>query len=467
MFETIHDWMQWLGGNTTMYILPFLLVISVLVFVHEWGHYIVARKCGVKVETFSIGFGKKIWARKDKSGTEWQVCLIPLGGYVKMFGDTDPASSSYTESVKEGDQLRVMTADERSQAFFAKSIAQRAAIVFAGPAINFIFAIVVLMTLYATVGRPVTAPIAGAVIVGGAAQEAGFLPNDRIVSIDGKEVRRFMDIQRAVAITLDKPLTFEVDRGGKKIVLENVKPKLEVVTDRFGFSHSSGRLGIIGPGFGLDVDSIEAVDGRKGNIEARLKRRMDRKVTLSMKPMADDLPAEDIVVFLSSAANTAFLSGEVPEGEDAKKAKVIEITPDGGQEVVVLGAQGAIIEALRETWFVSAGTLQSLGQIVMGTRSPQELGGIIRIGAVTGDAAQQGVMALITLAALLSINLGLINLLPIPMLDGGHLLFYGIEAAKGSPVPEKIQEMALRFGFVILIALMVFANLNDLIQLSK
>lgn len=458
--DMILDWMRWLGGNTAMYILPFLLVISVLVFVHEFGHYYVARLCGVKVETFSIGFGKKLWSRRDKNGTEWQIALFPLGGFVKMYGDTDPASAGFTESVKEGEEMRKMTPAERDQAFFAKPVWKRAAIVFAGPAINFIFAIVVLTGMYLTVGQPVTPPVAGAVIVGSAAEQAGIKPNDRIVSIDGEKVRRFVDIQRTVAVTLAKPLTMEIERDGKIITIKEVTPRLDTVTDRFGFSHSRGLLGIIGPGTGITPEGITAVQGRKGDIVALLKNRMDKPVTTLRMKAVGELPEQEIHVRLDSVLNKELVaSGDVKRG--------IVLAQSVEKEVVQYGLFGAVKQALDETWFVSTGTLQSLGQMIIGTRSPQELGGLIRIGAVTGDAAQAGVLALLTLAALLSINLGLINLLPIPMLDGGHLLFYAIEAVKGGPVPEKIQNAALQFGFMILIALMLFANLNDVVQLAK
>ncbi|MBU6235025.1 MAG: RIP metalloprotease RseP [Alphaproteobacteria bacterium] len=460
MFESIHDFMYWLGGGATLYLIPFLIAIGVLVFVHEWGHFIVARLCGVRVETFSIGFGKKLWTRKDKQGTEWQVALIPLGGYVKMFGDTDPASSKFSESVEEEGQLRAMTAEEKAVSFYGKPVWQRAAIVFAGPAINFIFAILVLACMYTTVGRPVTPPLAGAVIVGGAAYEGGFQPDDRVLTIDGEKIYRFADIQRAVAISLDKPLVFEVEREGKVVTLNNVKPRLDTVTDRFGFSHSRGLMGIIGPGLGLDVESIQAVDGQTGDITGLLKARMGQVVRLSMKAIGD-FPAQDITVRLHADTNEGFIKGE------GDLAKTIQIAMHDEPEVLKFAPLEAVSESISETWFVSVGTLQTLGQMVIGTRSAQELGGIIRIGAVTGDAAQQGFFAFLTLCALLSINLGLINLLPIPMLDGGHLTFYAIEAIKGKPVSEKVQDMALRFGFVLLIALMVFANLNDLIQLSK
>ena len=271
MFETIHDAMNWVGGGTAMYLLPFLALISVLVFVHEWGHYIVARLCGVKVETFSIGFGKKIWSRVDRAGCQWQVALIPLGGYVKMFGDTDPASAVHTENVKDSQgHVRPMTPAERDQAFFTKPVWKRAAIVFAGPAINFLFAIVVLASLYSTVGRPVTPPIAAAIIAGSAAEQAGFQPHDRITGIGSEKVNRFVDIQRNVAVTLDQPLSVTVQRGEQSVTLPNVTPKLDTVEDRFGFRHSRGMLGIIGPGVALTADGIESVQGQSGDIVALL-----------------------------------------------------------------------------------------------------------------------------------------------------------------------------------------------------
>lgn len=459
MPENLQDVMMWLGGNTTMYILPFLAVISVLVFVHEWGHYIVARMCGVRVETFSIGFGKKIWSRRDKNGTEWQVAMIPLGGYVKMFGDTDPASSSFTESVKEGDQVRAMTPEERKSAFFGKPVAQRAAIVAAGPAINFLFAIVILCGIFMTTGQPVTPPVAAAVVAGGAAEAAGIQPMDRIVSIDGEKTRRFSDIQRSVAVSLDKPLTLEVERNGQIVTIPAITPKMDTVSDRFGFTHSRGFLGVVSAGSAISVDSIVAVDGQTGDIPALLKSRMGSQVRLSMKGIDDATPGQDLIVRLQ-----ADLNGSLIAGTDVTS---LMLAPAMETENTTYGFVGAMTEALRETWFVTEGTMRALGQMIAGTRSPQELGGIIRIGAVTSDAAAAGFVSLLMLAALLSINLGLINLFPIPMLDGGHLVFYAIEALKGRPIPEKVQDAALRFGFYVLIGLMLFANINDILQLAR
>lgn len=459
MPENLQDWLGWFGGNTVAYIIPFLLVISVLVFVHEWGHYIVARLCGVKVEVFSIGFGRKLFSYRAKSGTEWRFAMIPLGGYVKMFGDTDPSSSSFTESVAEERALRKMSEDERNQSFFAKTVWQRMAIVLAGPAINFIFAIILLVGLFMTVGRPITPPLAAAVVDGGSAQLAGLQPMDRIVSINGSDMRRFSDIQRTVAVSLNEPLDIIVERDGARIEIGNVQPRVEELTDRFGFKHSRGLMGVISSGNAIALESIIAVNGKEGDIPNQLKSRMGSTVTLTMAPLGEAAP-QSLIVRLQPELN-----GELISGSGATAGLVL--APLAKDNVVVYGFVGAVEEALYETWFVTTGTLRALGQMIIGTRSPQELGGLIRIGAVTGDAAAAGIAALITLAALLSINLGLINLFPIPMLDGGHLLFYSIEAVKGRPVPERVQDMALRFGFYVLIGLMLFANLNDILQLAR
>lgn len=373
---------------------PFILVLSVLVFVHEFGHYIVARWCGVKVETFSIGFGKELFGRTDRHGTRWKFSLIPLGGYVQMFGDLDPASARNADAVTvEGDAVRPMTDEERKVAFFTQSVAKRAAIVVAGPAINFIFAIAILTGLYMTEGKPYTPPVAAAIIEGSAAEEAGIKPDDKILSLNGKPMERFQDLSKYVAVNLDQEIEVKLvnykgdgvwDDGNVKTL--TIKPKLVVEEDRFGFRHSTGRLGIKSP-----------------------------------------------------PADTA-------------------IEPHS--------AGSAFTQAVSDTWSISVDTLTAIGQMIMGYRSTDELGGILRIGAYAGDYAQRGLIAMITFAALLSVNLGLINLLPIPMLDGGHLMFYALESVKGKPVSEKLQEYALRAGMLFILGIMVFATWNDLLQLK-
>ncbi len=446
----------WIYGGT------FLLVLSILVFVHEWGHYIVARMCGVKVETFSIGFGKELFGFNDKNGTRWKFSLIPLGGYVKMFGDTDPASAGHKETVGEGLLARPLNAEERKVAFFAKPVWQRAAIVFAGPAINFIFAIILMAVLFATYGQPVTPPTASAVIKGSAADQAGFEPHDRIVAIDGASVYRFEDIRQKVAIALDTPMNFTIKRNGKEMEIE-ATPVRETMSDRFGFEHSRGVLGLIGAVNGFALDQITAIDGKA--IESAdqalpvLQNNLDKDMEITFKPASEGEKQNILIVHPYGNLNATLGKAEDEQGN------LLVISEKIGDDIVKHGPLSAVGRAVIETKEVTVGTLKALGQIITGTRSAKELGGLIRIGAMAGDMAQAGLIAVVTFTALLSINLGLINLFPIPVLDGGHLVFYAVEAVKGSPIPEKGQEYAFRVGFTLLIGLMVFANLSDILQL--
>lgn len=372
---------------------PFILVLSVLVFVHEWGHYIVARMCGVKVESFSIGFGKEIFGWTDKNGTRWKFSMIPLGGYVQMFGDVDPASAHHAEGVQQaGGGVRPFTEEEKKVAFYSQPVARRAAIVFAGPAINYIFAIILLAGLFMVEGQPYTAPVVSKLVEGDPAEQAGFRVDDRIISIDGKKVNRFQDTAQTVALTLDRELEFELaaylgdGKWSEETRIVKVIPKRMVEEDRFGFTHTKGRIGIIGP-----------------------------------KPQSDM------------------------------------------KEHTILSAIGA---SFTEVYEITAATLKALGQMIMGIRSADELGGILRIGAYAGQFAQAGLISLITFSALLSVNLGFINLLPIPMLDGGHLAFYAMESLRGKPLGDRAQEYALRVGMLFLASIMLFATWNDLVQLK-
>ncbi|MBN8521332.1 MAG: RIP metalloprotease RseP [Alphaproteobacteria bacterium] len=456
----IFSWLQLIASNVWLFGGTFILVLSLLVFVHEWGHYIVARLCGVRVEVFSIGFGKEICGYTDSHGTRWKLSLIPLGGYVKMFGDTDPASAGHKDKVEEGGITRPLTPEERNVAFFAKPVGQRSAIVFAGPAINFLFAIMLLSGLFAVYGQPVTPPMASSVIVGSAADVAGFKPHDKILSVNGKDIVKFEQVRREVAIALDTPMTFVVLRGGEEITL-NATPKKEIITDRFGFEHSKGLLGIMGPGSGFALEGIKAVNGQKTQNADQARRlivaRLGRDMTI-------DLAKSDGTFDRLNIKPMAEANAGMKSPADELYGTLI-VAEKQGDDVVKWGLFGSIKAALRETYDVTTSTLTAMGQIVTGTRSATELGGIIRIGAIAGDMATLGVAALISFTALLSINLGLINLFPIPMLDGGHLVFYGIEAVRGKPLSEMMQEYAFRFGLVVLVVIMVFANLNDILQL--
>ncbi|HZH27061.1 MAG TPA: RIP metalloprotease RseP [Azospirillaceae bacterium] len=358
------------------YFVPFILVLSVLVFVHEFGHFWVARRCGVKVEVFSIGFGPELFGRYDRTGTRWKVSAIPLGGYVKMFGDADVASARPAD-------VSGLNAVDLSGSFHTKRLWQRAAIVAAGPIANFLFAILVFAGLFIAYGQPYTPPDIGGVEENSPAAVAGLRPGDVIRSIDGRRVSRFEEIQQQVRMNADRTLTLEVERDGRMQEIQ-VTPQLRVEPDRFGNVHKFGRLGI---------------------------------------------------------ART-------------------------GVEYKTHNPLSALRAAMAETWNVTTTTLGYLRDIILGLRGTEELGGPLRIAQVSGQAAQVGVVAVITLAALLSINLGLINLFPVPLLDGGHLLFYAIEAVRGRPLGERAQEYGLRLGFALVLTLMAFATWNDLVQLS-
>lgn len=354
------------------YVVPFLIILSVVVFVHELGHYLVARLNGVRVEVFSIGFGKELFGWTDRSETRWKVGALPLGGYVKMRGDADPTSS-----------LIDLSARPEPDSFPAKSVGQRAAIVAAGPVANFVFAIVALACLFALVGRPFTPAEIGEVQPDSAAAEAGLLAGDRITEVDGASLASFEELQQIVRTAPGVPLDFTILRAGEVIEVE-VTPRQSEITDRFGQTHRVGLIGI----------SRSGVEFLRSN------------------------PAE------------------------------------------------AVVEGVRETVTLIGGTLQAVGQMIVGSRTTDELGGPLRIAQMSGEIAKDGVVPAIWFTAILSINLGLINLFPIPMLDGGHLVMYGIEAARGRPLTERSQEIAFRFGLALVLTLMVFATWNDLVHLN-
>ncbi len=457
----ITDIVQMLGQNIWIYGGSLILVLSILVFVHEWGHYIIARMCKVRVETFSIGFGKEIWGFTDKSGTHWKISMIPLGGYVQLFGDTDPASAGHSDCIEGDDgQAREMTNAEKEVAFFTKPIWKRAAIVLAGPAINYIFAILLLSGLYYVHGKPVSPPTAAAIVVGSSADENDFKPHDFIISIDGKNIESFGDVRREMMVALDQERRFIVLRDDE-LVDVLVKPKRITQEDRFGFKSSIGVLGIISAEQGILVNSIKKIDGVEYNdtsaVIDELKNRMGKSFTITYAYGEQD--EQSLIITPIGDKNLDLGSAEDLNSE------VLYLSNMPPKTVSSHTMMTAIQAAINETFVMTRSSLEAMWQMVVGVRSATELGGIIRIGAIAGDMAQQGLVPLILLTALLSINLGFINLLPIPMLDGGHLLFYFVEAIIGRPVPEKLQEYSFRAGFFFLIGIMAFANLNDLYQM--
>lgn len=357
-------------------IVPFLIILTVLVYVHEMGHYIVARLCGVRVEVFSIGFGPEIfgWTNK-RSGTRWKISLIPLGGYVKMFGDLNAASMP--------DETLELTEEEKAQAFPHKTLGQRSWIVAAGPLANFAFAIVLLAGLFVTVGQPFTPAVVDAVLPDSAAEAAGIQPEDRIVAIEGEEIERFEELERIISLSAGKELRIEIERGGENLELLAI-PRQTIKEDIFGNKHESGLLG---------VQSLR-------------------------------------------------------------------------MEFTVHPIHVALWRATTETISTTGDVLVGVWQIISQQRSFEELGGPIRIAQMSGQVAKIGIATTISFMALLSINLGLINLFPIPILDGGHLLFYGIEALRGRPLGEKAQEYGFRIGLALVMSLIIAVTWNDFVHIE-
>lgn len=370
--------MDWLL-NTIYYVVPFLILLGILVFVHELGHFMVARLCGVKVTDFSIGFGKKIWGWTDRKGTEWKLSLIPLGGYCKFLGDDDAASSSQS-SVN-------VTQDEQKYAFANQNPFKKLAIVIAGPGANYLFAIIIFASIFLFIGKMDFPAVVGDVIKGGAAEKAGVLKGDKILTVNGKKVATFTELRQEVDMHVDEKIKLEIERDGKIIHLA----------------------------FPLQVVPLEV----EANQDAK------------PRPMLG-----------------------------VHSLNAVEINP------VRVGLGEALLDSLKETWRITEVTLRGLGQMVTGRRNADEVGGILRIAEMSGDISKErGLIDFIIFMALLSINLGLINLFPIPLLDGGHVVIYSIEIIARREINEKAKEYIFRFGLFVLVSLMLFATYNDFARL--
>ena len=363
------------------YIIPFLFVLTIVVFFHELGHFLVARWNGVKVLTFSLGFGPELAGFNDRHGTRWKLSAIPLGGYVKFFGDESEASTPSSET------LSGMTAEERAGSFHHKKVGARAAIVAAGPIANFLLAIVIFTCLFTFFGKPSTTARVDKVEAGSAADKAGFQAGDVVTSIDGKAIGSFSEMQRIVGTRAGEQLSFTIKRGDSSLQLQGT-PQLREVKDSFGNVH---RLGVLG-------------------------------ITRATNP-------GDVVTERVDPAS-------------------------------------ALLLGVKETWFVVERTMSYIGGVFTRREAADQVGGPIRIAQISGQVATIGVAALVHLAAVLSISIGLLNLFPVPLLDGGHLLFYAVEAARGRPLSERAQEMGFRIGLGLVLMLMVFATYNDILHLA-
>lgn len=356
----------------------FVLIISVIVFIHEFGHYFVAKKCGVKIDVFSIGFGKEIFGWNDKSGTRWKLSLLPFGGYVKMFGDKNAAS------VADEKELQKMSEDEKKSSFYFQNVYKRIAIVSAGPIANFLLCILLLTVIFKVQGLTKVLPIIDQIQENSAASEAGIKVGDKILVVNDKEIKEFDELRMIVLTNGEKPLEIVLQRG-EEIIDVNLVPKIALSKNIFG---------------------------------------------------------------------------------DEQKTPLIGVGA-GQFEYQKLGLANSFIKANVETYNLSIAILKAIGELVTGQRSIKELSGPVKIAEYSGKSMSQGFMVVLWFMAMISVNLGVANLLPIPALDGGHLFYYIIEAVRGKPLPEKVQMVGFQFGFAVLISLMIFTTSNDIYNLFK
>ena len=360
------------------YILPFIVLIVIVVFIHEYGHYYFAKRFGVGVTDFSIGFGKEMFGWNDKSGTRWKVCVIPLGGYVKFFGDRNVYSQADNDKI-----IKEYSKEDQDKLFVLKPLYQRALIVFGGPLANFLLAILIFFSVYTFAGKDFTPAVINEVQKDSPAMVAGLKDNDIVVSIDGNEVKSIMEVSKYIMMSTDEFINFTVNRYDQDLTFR-VKPNIVEGEDNLGNKISKRMVGIKLGAYNNEVNHVK------------------------------------------------------------------------------LGPAKALFYAVNEVYYVSTSSLKYIGSMIVGNGDTSQLGGPIRIAKISGQVAEFGILPFISLMAYISISLGLINLFPIPMLDGGHLMFYGIEKVLGRPLSQKTQEGFFRIGMFLLLSLMFFTTFNDL-----
>ena len=360
------------------YIIPFFALILVVVFIHEYGHYYFAKRYGVGVTDFSIGFGKEIFGWNDKAGTRWKFCLIPLGGYVKFFGDRNVYSQADNEKI-----LKEYSEVDQNKLFVLKPLYQRTLIVFGGPLANFLLAILIFFSIYTFAGKDFTPAVINEVQKGSPAMIAGLKNDDIIISIDGNKVKSIMEVSKFIMMSTDEFINFKVNRYDQDLSFK-IKPNLVKSEDNLGNKVTKRMVGIKLGAYNNEVNHVK------------------------------------------------------------------------------LGPAKALFYAVNEVYYVSVSSLKYLGSMIIGSGDSSQLGGPIRIAKISGQVAEFGILPFISLMAYISISLGLINLFPIPMLDGGHLMFYGIEKILGRPLSQKVQEGFFRIGMFLLLSLMFFTTFNDL-----
>ncbi len=437
-------------GGTLSFVVPFLVVLSIVVFVHEYGHYIVGRMCGIQAEVFSIGFGRPLLRWIDRRGTCWQIAAVPLGGYVRFVGDMDPASAGRASD----DDL---SPEEQRAAFHNASVARRTATVAAGPIANFLLSIVIFAGLMMSVGKASNEPVVGAVSTEASA-DIGLEAGDRVLSIAGTPVEAFSDIINELAPTNGAPTPARVLRDGSELD----------VTVRY---HLPAQIAEVIPGMpaaraGLQAgDVIVSIDGEPVNSYPELQ------IITVRKPLGAEI---DVVVLRGGTPVSIRFVPEAQQREHPETGEVMMLPTMGIRGSLFAGIEPervpqpvseALAGGVDETWRIITGTLVYVGDMLFRGADTSQLGGPIRIAEVSGNAAEQGFSSLIWLIAVISTSIGLINLFPIPVLDGGHLMFYALEILRGRPVGETWMKIGTMIGLSLVILLMVFATYNDLVRL--
>ena len=452
------------GSTIWDYVIPFLVVLTILVFVHEYGHYIVARWNGVRVDVFSVGFGKELFGYTDKSGTRWKFSLLPLGGYVKMHGDADASSSTVDE-----------VAARDPDSFPAKSVLQRMSIIFAGPFANILFAAVALAFLFAIVGRPFTPAVVGKIQEDSAAAVAGLETYDRIIAVDGSDIESFEELRTIERESAGVEMVLTIDREGQILDLPMTPETVVREDERLDQTFEIGDLGIGPPLTPADVASVR--EGGAADKAGLLSG--DRIVAVDKEPL---LSFEDLQGIVSESADVELLFTIERNGGEIDlpiTPAPVEITDEQGGETQTIGRIGverplpplkrsnpieALGDGIAETYRLTVLILSSVWELITGRGNTDDVGGPIRIAQITGELTKDGLFPAVMFTVMLSINLGLINLFPIPVLDGGHLVMLFIELIRGKPLNERSQEIAFRFGLALVLSLMVFATWQDLMR---
>ena len=457
--EKIPETLSELSGFLFFYGFVFAFSLAIIILIHEFGHYIVARWCGVRVHKFSIGFGRELFGIEDKAGTRWSLSIFPIGGYVKLFGDLDPQNPVIYDPEIAAE--RKLTELELKQAFCMKKIWQRAAIVIAGPAINMLFAVVILIGLYSLYGQGSQVPVINALCIGTSSYDDGFQLGDEVLEMDGKKIRRWADVHNLTWSNPNKKYTYKVKRDNQTIEITSAAREVKYV-DKKGVSVSHGRTGMIRLN-AIKYDEFASIDGTQIDEDpdkAReiLKEKLDQTITIGLI-LREDKTQDMFVIKFPSEFNKDMSD---PESDNHK---VIFVTDPEEKLYLRLG----LIESSKQTYYILSRIFDRAFQLAKvafkGKTDEPVLGGVAKMSEDTGNAAKQGIHNYIHFLAVMSFGIALINLLPVPLLDGGFLLFLIYESVTGKQLSPRIQNYAFAIGLAFLGGIMIIANLSDLLRL--